>query len=434
MTSTQPTAFRWIILAMVVSATTINYLDRQIIALLKPVLEDEFNWSDRDYGHVVAAFQFSAALAYLGVGWFVDRVGVRRGYAISVAVWSAAAMAHAAAKTVLHFMAARMLLGVAEAANTPAAVKTIAQWFPARERAFALGWMNSGSNMGAIVTPLIVPVLAIAFGWQMAFILTGATGFIWLAVWLAIRRQPTPDASAPAESAPANSLPAGVPPTPAPTSAPIRWRTLLRDRRTWAIAGAKLLTDPVWWFLLFWLPDFMNRVYGLDLRTFGLPLAAIYSLATVGALTGGWIPGRMQQRGASLNTARKMTLLVCALAVVPLPFVLTFSNVWYAVLLVGLALAAHQGFSTNVFALATDLFPARVVGSVVGIGALFGNLGGLAMLEFTGWVLDTTGSYWPMFLMCSVAYLLGLLVIQLLVPKVRAAEPEPPGTVAAMHA
>lgn len=403
-------AFRWVILALVVSATAINYLDRQIIALLKPVLEEEFGWSDRDYGHVVSAFQFAAALAYLGVGWFVDRVGVRRGYAISIAVWSAAAMAHAAARSVLHFMTARVVLGIAEAANTPAAVKTIAQWFPARERAFALGWMNSGSNMGAIVTPLIVPVLALAYGWQMAFILTGATGFVWLTVWLAVRQSPPPQE--------AQSV------SPTTASEPVRWGPLLRDRRTWAVAGAKLLTDPVWWFLLFWLPDFMHRVYDLDLRTFGLPLATIYALATVGALTGGWIPGQMLRRGATLNAARKTTLLACALAVVPIPLVLTFDNVWYAVLLVGLALAAHQGFSTNVFALATDLFPSRVVGTVVGIGALFGNLGGLAMLEFTGWVLDTTGSYVPMFMICAVAYLLGLLLIQSLVPTVRAGDHE----------
>lgn len=395
------------ILALVVSATVINYLDRQIIALLKPVLEDEFGWSDRDYGHVVAAYQFAAVFAFVGVGWFIDRVGVRRGYAIAIAVWSAAAMAHGAARSVAHFVAARVVLGAAEAANTPAAVKTIAQWFPPRERALALGCMNSGSNLGAIVTPLLVPILTLTFGWQMAFILTGAVGFLWLALWLAVRRSP----------------PDGALSAAAPTSAPAPpWRALVRDRRTWAIASAKLLTDSVWWFLLFWLPDFMHRVYGLSLSGFGLPLATIYALATVGALTGGWLPGRLLKGGSSLNAARKGTLLICALLVVPIPCVLTFSNVWYAVALVGLALAAHQGFSTNVFALATDLFPTRVVASVTGIGALVGNLGGLVMLEFTGWTLDTTGSYWPMFLFASGAYLAGLLMIHLLVPNVRAAD------------
>lgn len=404
------------ILALVVGATVINYLDRQIIALLKPVLEDEFGWSDRDYGHVVAAYQFAAVFAFVGVGWFIDRVGVRRGYAIAIAIWSAAAMAHGAARSVAHFVAARVVLGAAEAANTPAAVKTIAQWFPPRERALALGCMNSGSNLGAIVTPLLVPILTLAFGWQMAFILTGAVGFLWLALWLSVRRTP-PDGAwgAAANATAAASASAGSAPPPP-------WRALLRDRRTWAIASAKLLTDSVWWFLLFWLPDFMHRVYGLSLSSFGLPLATIYALATVGALAGGWLPGRLLQRGASLNAARKSTLLICALLVVPIPFVLTFSNVWYAVALVGLALAAHQGFSTNVFALATDLFPTRVVASVTGIGALVGNLGGLFMLEFTGWTLDTTGSYWPMFLFASGAYLGGLLMIQLLVPNVRAAE------------
>ncbi|MGH7594079.1 MAG: MFS transporter [Gemmatimonadales bacterium] len=401
---------RWIFLALVVSANMINYVDREIIALLKPLLETQFHWSDLDYGHVVSAFQLSAVVAYIGAGWFIDRVGLRFGYPIAVAAWSAVAMAHAAARSVLGFIALRSLLGVTEAAQTPAAVKAIAHWFSARERALALGFMNTGSNLGPIITPLIVPPIVLAFGWRAAFVITGGLGFAWLIGWFAAYR----------------ALPATVRrPTPQLLGGPLamqipapHWRSLLADRRVWAIAGAKMLTDPVWWLLLFWLPDFLHRTYGLNLSTFGVPLAAIYTMASIGALGGGLLPARMLRRGASLNAARKTTLLLCAVAVLPIVLILQLHNYWYAVLLVGLALAAHQGFSTNVFALAADLFQDGSVGTVVGIGALFGNLGGLAILEFTGRELSRTGSYLPMFAYCAVAYLLALLVIHLLVPRI----------------
>lgn len=402
-------AFRWIILAFVVTATTINYLDRQIIALLKPVLETEFGWTASDYGHVVSAFQFAAAISYLGAGWFIDRMGLRWGYAIAVGTWSLVAMAHAAGRSLLDFVFARVVLGVTESGNTPAAVKAVAEWFPTRERALALGFMNAGANMGAIVAPLTVPALALAFGWKMTFVITGGLGLLWVVLWLAVRPRPPPHIAQRGEIA------------AQPATARVKWSTLLRDRRTWVVAGAKFLTDPVWWFLLFWLPDFMHRVYGLDLRTFGVPLATIYALATVGALGGGWLPSRLLARGRTLNAARKITLLVCALAILPLPFVLQLKNYWQAVAVVGIALAAHQGFSTNVFALATDLFPREVVGSVIGIGALFGNIAGLLMLEFTGWMLDRSGSYLPMFGYCACAYVMALLLIHVLVPKLRSA-------------
>jgi ACS family hexuronate transporter-like MFS transporter len=396
-------AIRWLILALVVGATTINYIDRQIIALLKPLLEQQFGWTATDYSHVISAFQLAAALAYLGAGWFVDRVGVRYGYAIAVGVWSAAAAAHAAATSVFGFIVARVVLGVAESANTPAAVKTVASWFSQRERSLALGCMNAGPNLGAIAAPLVVPALALAFGWQWAFIITGASGFVWLGLWLVVRRSP-----------PQTESLAGPRDAKAPS---VSWVTLLKDRRTWAIALAKLLTDPVWWFLLFWLPDFLQRVYKLDLKTFGLPLATVYLMATVGAMLGGYAPGALLGRGVGLGLARKGTLLCCALLVVPMPFVLGIDSYWPAMLLIGLTLAAHQGFSTNIFALTADLFDREVVGTVVGIGALFGNLGGLAMLEVTGYVLDRTGSYWPMFLYCAVAYLAAVLLVHLLAPK-----------------
>lgn len=409
-TPVRASPYRWLILALVVAATMINYLDRQIIALLKPMIEAEYGWSDTDYSHMVSAFQFSAAVAYLGAGWFVDRLGLRWGYAIAVGVWSVVAMAHAAARSVTDFIVARVLLGVAEAGNTPAAVKAVAGWFPATERALALGCMNAGSNSGAIIAPLIVPVLALSFGWRWAFVLTGATGLVWLVGWLALRRSP-PYERVTAHLAAANA---------AESQPRVRWGPLLRDRRTWVVAGAKLLTDPVWWFMLFWLPDLLVRVFKLDLSTFGLPIATVYTLAIAGALGGGWLPGSLLRHGASLDRARKLTMLLCAVLVMPVAFVLEVDHYWYAVALIGLALAAHQGFSTNVFALATDMFPQQVVGTVVGIGALFGNFGGLAMLEVTGWVLERTGSYLPMFIYCASAYMAAWLLINVLAPRIAA--------------
>ncbi len=400
---------RWVFLTLVVVGNMVNYVDREIIALLKPMLETQFHWTDLDYGHIVSAFQFASILAYLGAGWFLDNVGLRIGYPIAVATWSVFAMLNAAVRSVAGFTGIRVLLGVAEAGQTPAAVKTIAAWFSQRERALALGFMNVGSNLGTIITPLLVPPLALAFGWRASFVITGALGFVWVIGWLAAYRG-LPEELHPHRRVSAAAS-AGIARAP-------RWRALLVDRRAWAVAGAKFLSDAVWWFLLFWLPDFLHREYGLNLSTFGPPLAVIYTLASVGALFGGVLPARMLSRGASLNAARKTTLLLCAVAVLPIVFVLQIRDYWYAVLLVGLVLAAHQGFSTNVFALAADLFPEEAVGSVIGLGALLGNLGGLAILEVTAEVLSRTGSYLPMFIYCACAYLLALLVVQLLVPRI----------------
>jgi ACS family hexuronate transporter-like MFS transporter len=405
-------AFRWVLLALVVLAGALNYVDRQIIALLKPVLSEEFAWTDRDYAHIVSAFQFAAAAAYVGAGWFIDRVGIRWGYPIAVVAWSIAAMAHSAARTVFQFVVARVVLGATEAAQTPAAVKTLAENFAPRERSLAMGIMNCGSNMGAVLTPLIVPILALSFGWRTTFFLTGAAGLVWAVLWLALVRKPKPvtpiEIAQETPALPAPSIPAPLVP----------WSVILRDRRTWAIAGAKLIIDPVWWFLLFWLPDFMSRVFHLDLKTFGPPLAVIYTLAMLGSLAGGALPAWLMRKGVTLNAARKSSLLTGAVLVTIMPLALVVPEYWQAMLVVGFALAAHQVFSVNVFSLTADLFHSSRLGRVIGIGALVGNLAGLAMLEITGWVLDRTGSYWPMFLYCASAYLVGLLLIQLLVPKI----------------
>lgn len=396
---------RWVVLALVFFAGVINYADRQIIALLKPVLQDEFTWSDRDYGHLVSAFQFAAAAAYLFAGRFIDKTGLRFGYSLAVGVWSLAAVAHAAAKSVLQFSIARVALGAAEAVNTPASVKAIAVWFPVREQSLALGVMNSATNIGAVVTPLVVPLIALQLGWKAAFVITGATGFVWLLGWLQLRQPVIASARA-------------ATPTEAPAPVP-GWREVLRNRSTWAIAGAKALTDQVWWFVLFWVPDFFHRVFDLDMSRIGVPIAAIYVMAACGSMIGGWVPTRMLAAGADLNKARKTTMLVAALVVLPLPLVLQVESYWYAVLMVGTALAAHQAFSTNIFAVAADVVPTSILASTISVGALCGNLSGLLMLELTGWVLDEHGVYWPMFAIASVAYVLAFLWIRWLIPEIR---------------
>jgi ACS family hexuronate transporter-like MFS transporter len=436
--SSHVSTFRWAILALVVVATMINYVDRQLIALLKPLLEKEFGWSNLDYAHIVSAFQLSTALAYLGAGWAIDRLGLRWGYALAVGAWSLAGMAHAAATTVAGFVGARIALGVAEAGNTPAAVKAIAAWFPLRQRSLALGVMNGGANLGAIATPLLVPLLVAVGGWQGAFLLTGGAGLVWMAVWLTIRRLPPEAPTAAAASARTGASAAAAPaessrpPEPsAPIEAKVPLRQLLRERRTWAFATAKGLTDAVWWFFLFWLPDLLSRNYGLDLKTFGPPLATVYLLACVGAVAGGWLPGWLMQRGWSLNAARKTAMLIAAVAILPVPFALGLRDYWDVILVIGVALAAHQCFSTNLFALAQDLFPKSVVGTVVGLGATCGSFAGLIMLEATGAVLEATGSYLPMFVYAAGAYATGLLIVQLLVPRIVAADDAPRGPVAA---
>ena len=388
---------RWIILALVFTAIMLNYVDRQIIALLKPTLQQEFSWTDRDYGHMTSAFQFAAAIAFLFTGWFIDKVGIRAGFAIGVGVWSLAGIGHAFASTVTQFITARAVLGAAESVGTPAAVKTAATYFPARERATALGLGNTAPNIGAVLTPLLVPPFAIIFGWQAAFIVAGALGLVWVVAWLALDVKPEAVEDEFEESTKG-------------------WSSLLTQRRTWAIAIAKMLTDAVWWFLLFWLPDLFHKVFGLSQGTVGLPVALVYAMAAMGAISGGWLPGKLMDRGWSVDRSRKTALLVYAIIVLPVPLVLGVSGPWTAAFLIGLALFAHQGFSTNIFALTADLFPARLVGSAIGLGAFAGNLAGMGMSEFAGWSLDNGHGYAPMFIYAAGAYLAAWLAIKVLVP------------------
>ena len=405
-----PTNFRRLLLAMLVIGQILNYCDRQIIAVLKPLLQQDLHWTDSDYGNLTAAFQFASAFAFLGTGWIVDRVGWRWANPLAVGTWSLAAMAHAAVHTLGQFTLARVALGATESLGTPTGIKTVAVLFAARERSTALGALNAAGNIGAIVTPLGIPALALAWGWQGAFLITGGFGMVWVAVWLLFTR----GAAARAQR--------GAQPTVAALAAtaravPISWRAVLSDRRTWAIAGGKALSDPVWWFLLFWAPDFFHRVFHLNMRDFAVPLALIYSAAALGSLIGGFVSGRLIARGMQVVRARQATMLVCALLVVPVPLALSAHSYWFAVAILGLTLAAHQGFSVNLFALTTDVTPSARVATTISIGALFGNLAGMGVLRLAGNVIGEGTGYGLLFGMAAAAYLLALAWIRVVLPK-----------------
>ncbi|MEI8291833.1 MAG: MFS transporter [Verrucomicrobiota bacterium] len=409
--------FRWTVCALLFVATTINYMDRQVLGILAPTLEREIGWSEIEYSHIVMAFQAAYALGLLVFGRLVDVIGTRHGYAISIFAWSLAAMAHALARGVFGFGVARFALGLGEAGNFPAAVKTVAEWFPSRERALATGLFNSGSNVGAILAPVLVPWLTLHYGWQMAFIVLGATGFVWLIFWYWLYATPAQSRRvSPAELAHINSDP------PEPATAKIPWSKLLRYRQTWAFVVAISFTAPIWWFFLYWLPKFMHQQYGLDLASLGPPLVVIYSMTSVGSIGGGWLSGFLLKRGWSVNASRKTTLLICALCVVPVVFAAKASNLWLATLLIGLAAAAHQGWAANLFTLVSDLFPKQAVGSVVGLGAMFGSVAAMGFAQLTGIILQTTGSYWPLFMIAGSAYLLALAIVHVLIPDLKPAE------------
>jgi len=416
MTATKIGAFRWRVCAMLLAATTINYIDRQVLGVLAPFLQEQIGWNEVEYGYIVTAFQAAYAIGLLCAGAIIDRFGTRVGYALAIGVWSLAAMGHALAVGVASFAAARFALGLGEAGNFPAAIKTVAEWFPRRERALAAGIFNSGSNIGAIVAPLVVPIVASRWGWQAAFLCTGALSATWLVVWLLSYHTPEqqPGLSA-AELAHIRSDPE----EPVPR---LPWAQLLRHRQTWAFVAAKFITDPIWWFFLFWLPKFLHAEYGLTLLGLGLPLIVIFVLADVGSIVGGWLAGRLIQRGWSVNRARKCAMGVCALAVVPIVFAARADDLWLAVALIGLATAGHQGWSANVFTLASDMFPRQAVASVVGIGGFAGAVGGMLIATFTGFLLQTTGSYVPIFLMAGSAYLLALAVVHVLAPGLQPAQ------------
>lgn len=408
--------WRWIICALLFFATTINYVDRQVVSILKNTLEAEFGWSERDYGRIVFSFQLAYAIGLVLMGRLMDWLGTRRGFSFALIFWSVAAMSHALARGVMGFSVARFALGLGEAGNFPAAIKTVAEWFPRRERALATGIFNSGTNVGALLAPLIVPWLTLQYGWQWAFIVTGALGLVWLALWLPLYR--TPDEHPKVTAAELAFIHSDPPDSPAR----IAWARLLPHRQTWAFAIGKLMTDPIWYLYLFWIPDFLHRNHGLNLTSIGLPLVVIYLIADVGSIGGGWISSALITRGWSVNAGRKTAMLVCALAVTPIVFASRTTSLWTAVGLVGLAAAAHQGWSANIFTLTSDMFPRRAVGSVVGFGGMAGAVGGMLIAIVVSEILERTGSYVPIFLIAGSAYLLALLVIHLLVPRLEPAQ------------
>ena len=390
---------RWVIMGLAFAAIMLNYADRQIIALLKPTLQAQLGWSNEGYSHMTSAFQISSALAFLGSGWFVDRIGLRKGFAIGVGAWSLAGMAHALVSTVGGFVGARAVLGAAEAIGTPAQVKTASAYFPPEQRSIMIGIGNMAANFGAVLTPLAIPPLALWLGWRAAFLVTGGLGLVWVVVWLTVRHP-------------------GEVESGAVEAASVPWASLLRDRRQWALVAAKTFSDEVWWFLLFFIPDLFHARFGLTQGQLGLPVAFVYLMAALGSLSGGLLPSWLLRRGISADRARKGSMLLYALLITPVPLLVFTHSAWTAAGFLGLALFAHQGFSVNVFAMATDIFPGRIVGTAIGLGAFAGNLSGLAMIEAAGWSLDHHHGYTPLLLVCGFSYLVALLLVQLLVPRI----------------
>ena len=411
---------RWLICGLLFFATTVNYMDRQVIALLKPTLQVQFGWTEKGYADIVFAFTCAYAIGLLFIGKLIDRMGTRKGFSLAVLVWSAAAMAHAAAGSVIQFAAARFSLGLGEAGSFPAAVKAVAEWFPKRERALATGLFNSGSNVGAIVTPLVVPWITYRFGWRMAFIATGAIGFVWILCWLSLYHRPQQDTQVTAaELAYIQSDPPDEKTTSETT---VPWETLLTRRQAWAVALGKFFTDPIWWVYLFWMPDFLSRNLGLSLTGMALPLFVIYSGACVGSIGGGWLSSSLIKKGWTVNGSRKAALLVCALAVTPIMIAARTADAWLAVFLIALAAGAHQGWSANIYTLASDMFPRNAVGSVVGFGTMAGAIGGMCIAKAVGYILQRTGSYVPVFMMAGLAYLVAFCFVQLLAPRLEPAQ------------
>jgi ACS family hexuronate transporter-like MFS transporter len=400
-----------VVVALLFTAMVINYVDRQTLGFLKGDLSKEYGWSETNYADLVFWFQATYAGAYVVWGRIMDRIGARWGFGIAFLIWQIGHIATAGAQNLGHFVMSRLVLGVGEGGAFPGGIKAMTEWFPKKERAFATGLFNAGTNIGAIVTPLVIPVVALAWGWRACFIVTGIAGLLWLPVWLLVYRRPRENPRvSPAELAHIESDPADpVEKTP--------WLQLLRYRETWAYAIGKFLIDPIWWMFLFWLPDFLAKRHGLDLTTFGLPVVAIYLMSDVGSVGGGWFSSRMIRRGWSINRARKTVMLICALLAVPVAFAAMASNLWVAVFIIGVATAAHQGFSANLYTLPGDVFPRSAVGSVVGIGGMIGAIGGMAMAKYAGYVLDKIGSYTPIFILAASAYLLALLAIHILSPK-----------------
>ena len=423
MTNASIGRYRWTVCALLFAATTINYIDRQVIGLLKPTLTAVFHWDNTTFGAINGIFQFFYAFGLLAFGWLVDRVGTKIGYTVSIIVWSVFAMAHALARSTIGFTVARSGLGLGESGNFPAAIKSVAEWFPKRERALATGIFNSGTNIGAVVASIMVPLILASFGWQMAFIFTGALGFIWLIFWFAFYEIPSrAKRLATAEYAYIHSD--DDPEPDKDVRAKVPWGRLLRIRQTWAFIFGKFLTDPIWWFFLFWLADYFHKTFHTDVMKPGWPLAIIYSSTTVGSIGGGYFSGALIRKGWPVYKARKTVMFIFACCVVPVFTVQYFHNMWVVVGLISLAAAAHQAWSANIFTTCSDMFPKRAVSSVTGIGGMAGSVGGIIFQPLVGWILDSfartqnvTVGYNLIFMICGSSYLVAWVVMHLFSPK-----------------
>ncbi len=406
-----PGRYRWVILSLLFAAMVINYLDRQMIGVLKPgYLQPEFGWSERDYANIVSWFQAAYAVSYLLFGRIVDRIGAKWGLGIAFALWTLAHIAHAAARTLTHFLLVRLLLGIGEGGGFPASIKAVTEWFPKSERALATGIFNAGTNIGAIVTPLLVPyiVVDLGLGWRASFVIVGAATVLWLPVWGLLYSHPRANRNVTEKEL------AIIESDPPDSTVVLPWLAVLRMRETWAYAVGKFLIDPIWWMFLFWLPDFLARTRGLNMRGFGLPIVAVYLASDAGSIAGGWLSSTLLRRGKSLAAARKTAMLVCALCAVPVMFAAKVSGLWPAVGIICLATAAHQGFSANLYTFPGDVFPRGAVATVIGIGGMVGGIGGMLFAQYVGAVLQSVGDYTPIFIVAGSVYLLALLAVQLL--------------------
>jgi ACS family hexuronate transporter-like MFS transporter len=409
-------SYRWVIVGLLFAATVINYIDRQMLGVLKPTLSSDLGWSEVDFANVVFWFQTAYAIGYIGFGRIVDLIGARLGYAIAFVIWTLAHIAHGGVHSVTQFAMVRFGLGIGEAGNFPAGIKAVTEWFPVKERAFAVGLFNAGANIGAIVTPLVVPILTVAYGWRAAFVITGIATSVWVIAWLAMYRRPAEHKRISPEELAYIQQDAEDPITPMP------WARIATKRETWAYALGKFCIDPIWWFFLFWLPGFLGTRYDLNILQFGPPLVAIYLLSDIGSIAGGWSSSRMIKAGRTVNFARKMTMLVCAFLVTPIFFAQYYDSLWTAVLVIGVATAAHQAFSANLYTLPSDLFPRSAVGSVIGIGGTVGAVGGMIFTLYTGQILDKLGTYTPIFVVAGSAYFVALAIVHMLSPRLERAE------------
>jgi ACS family hexuronate transporter-like MFS transporter len=410
--------YRWRIVALLFFATTINYIDRQVIGILKPFVADELGWSESGYGYIVTAFQIAYAIGLLTTGRILDKFGTRIGYLWAIVVWSIAGMAHAAARGVISFAAARFALGLGESANFPAAVKSVAEWFPKKERAFATGLFNSGSTVGAITAPLIVSRISITLGWRWSFIITGALGFAWIIFWLAYYHVP---GKHPAVSKEELSY-INQDDENAGPGIKITWIQLIGYRQTIAICSTRFISDWVWWFFLFWIPDFLSKTHAININEVVLPLIVIYAVSSAGGIGGGWISSKFIKMGKGIDFARKTTILFCAIIVLPIMLVSQIQDLWLSVLLISLAAAGHQGWASNIFTIVSDIYPKHAVGSMVGMSGFAGAVGGALSASFVGLILEITGSYFTIFILAASVYLVNWVILRIFIKEIKPLE------------